>query len=703
MKRKNLFGLLVSLTIAGTATAQVITNDSTTQTYLVDSAFVYAALNEVTVRAERPVVKVQDGKLTYDMPRLLADKMVSNAYESLLQLPGVTESNGSLTLAGTHSLTIILNDRPTTLTAEQLVALLKSTPASRVEKAEVMYAAPPRLHVRGGVINLVLKGYREGEGGWQGEVNADYSQQFYAQASGGASLLYTSSRWSLDFLYNTTYEKERSDIEIRSLHTLDGITHDIRQQNIGYSSEAAHHVRMGVDYTPHKDSKLSLAYTGAFTPDGKSVEAATGNFSNSLNNSSSRTEMHNASLDYTAAFGLNAGVNYTFYRNRSRQHFSDGSGEDENRFLSRENQWINRWKLYADQSHSLSGGWGLDYGLSWTYAGNRNSQRYELEQTGTNPMPTADSYSNNREYTLNLYGGFSKSFGESLSLQASLAAEHYRLGDYRKWALYPNMELTWSGLPGHTFQLSFSTDKRYPDYWSLQESVGYMNRYMEVHGNPLLRPSTDYCATLNYILKGKYIASLSYDRDVHHFDQLAYQSSERLTLIYKTLNWDYLGRLSLTLVAPFRPTSWWNAQLTGQLSHSRARCDDYFDTSFDHKRWIAMGQWRNYFTLSKQPYISLELTGVACTPQIQGAYRIAGVWALNAALKWTSPNQKAEVLLKGNNLFDTMQPDVRIRNGLQHLDMDLFMDNRIVSLSFRYRFGGYKEKERKEVDTSRFR
>lgn len=55
----------------------------------------------------------------------------------------------------------------------------------------------------------------------------------------------------------------------------------------------------------------------------------------------------------------------------------------------------------------------------------------------------------------------------------------------------------------------------------------------------MLKPSTDYSVNLNYILKNKYIFSLAYDYEPDLFQQLAYQSTERLTLIYKTLNWDY--------------------------------------------------------------------------------------------------------------------------------------------------------------------
>ena len=44
-------------------------------------------LPEVMVKGERPVVKARQGKLVYDMARLLDQQPVSNAYEALKELP----------------------------------------------------------------------------------------------------------------------------------------------------------------------------------------------------------------------------------------------------------------------------------------------------------------------------------------------------------------------------------------------------------------------------------------------------------------------------------------------------------------------------------------------------------------------------------------------------------------------------------------
>lgn len=51
----------------------------------------FQQLPEVLVRGERPVIKAEKGKLIYDVPRIIEKLSVTNAYEVLKELPGVTE------------------------------------------------------------------------------------------------------------------------------------------------------------------------------------------------------------------------------------------------------------------------------------------------------------------------------------------------------------------------------------------------------------------------------------------------------------------------------------------------------------------------------------------------------------------------------------------------------------------------------------
>lgn len=662
------------------------------------------ALSEVVIKGERPIVKVEGGKLSYDLSQLTENKLVNNAYESLQQLPGVQEINGSLSLAGAHGLSIILNGKPTTMSYEQIADLLRNTPSSRVEKAEVMYSAPPQYHVRGAAINLILKGYRDGEGGLQGEINAGYTNRYKNGGQGGVSLLYNTRKWNIDFLYNAHYGNNRQTTEVYSRHTLKNKVHEITQTSTLDRRSLTHNVRIGGEYKFNEESNISLSYTGAFNPNTKNTAHSAGNFAISDNIKKGDDRMHNLALDYLASNGIKAGANYTSYKSGDDQYFTNKDAENKlNKFQTTSGQCIDRWKVYLDRSHSLPKDWTLNYGTSFAYANDHNTQFYHA--TDDNDMSALNTDSRYDEFTYDVYAGFSKSIGERLSFSASVTGEYYKMANYHNWSFYPSAELTYMAGAAHILQLSFSSDKTYPGYWDLSESTGYISGYEEAQGNPMLKPSTDYSVNLNYIFKNKYIFSLSYDYEPDLFQQLAYQSTERLSLIYKTLNWDFQQSFAATAILPFKIGSRLDSHATLQAEYRQAKCDDFFDISFDHSKWIGLAMLENNIILSGKPDIRMELTGLYMTPSIQGSFTLSSIWAINTGVRWNFANQKASLQLKVNDLFNSMEGDVDItlRNKGQYMDMHSNNYSRNITLSFTYKFGGYKEKKHKQVDTSRFK
>lgn len=134
-------------------------------------------LREIIIEGEKPLLKMEGSKLIYDITQLTNTKLVTNAYEVIKNLPGIMEYNGTLTLAGSGSVNILLNDKVSSMTYEQFLTLLKSMPASRVEKVEIMYTTPPQYHVRGASINIHTPKYKTDESKLQGEINGAYSQK----------------------------------------------------------------------------------------------------------------------------------------------------------------------------------------------------------------------------------------------------------------------------------------------------------------------------------------------------------------------------------------------------------------------------------------------------------------------------------------------------------------------------------------------
>lgn len=436
-------------------------------------------LKEVVVKGERQFVKVKNGALIYDVSDIARKTASDNAYEAVLHLPGVILRGEGFILAGTNSVTVILNGRPTTMDHGQLMNLLKNTPVSDVEKAEVMYNAPAKYRVRGAVINVVLKDNKSQEPFVKGEAGAEYGYGDYANGKGHANLSFSGKKLSADLLYSADYNKISTNHEIVSHHTLDNNkVYDIHQSNNGYRRALTHNIRADFDYQIVPNTSLDVAYTSAITPDIRAYEKSTGNISESDNLKTSDEQMHNVNVHFTSSSGLNAGLDYTFYKNISEQNFVSEDNGIAKCFIANSDQIINRWNLYAGQSHSLSHGFSLNYGINFTFVNDKSSQIYD-PRDGSD-MSDLDAKTDLDERTYNFYAGTEKSFGDKVSLSLSLAGEYYRLGDYKKWAVYPTFQLSYLPSGNHMFQLGFSSDKKYPDYWTIQESTGYLNSYAKI-------------------------------------------------------------------------------------------------------------------------------------------------------------------------------------------------------------------------------
>ena len=376
-------------------------------------------LPEVMVTGERPVVRAKAGKLEYDLPRLIEGKPVDNIYDALKQLPGVVEMNGSLTL-GARSVTVVLDGKVTNMSTEQLYALLRSMPADRVERVDVMFNAPARYQVRGAMIDVRLR-HRIGDPGTvQGEVYGKYDQSHEASFQERASFLYNGGRFSLDLLYSHDHGKgfNTTDKEARHWQEATDETHLIENHEVMRSRSHTHNFRLGADYDIGKDHALSFVYNGAYAT--SHTRQHTTGTQTATNLSTQTSWLHNGRLDYEAPIGLKAGAEFTWYQAPGDQLLHSEMEGARMDFYTTDKQRINAWKFFLAQEHALKNGWGLNYGAIYTTSVDNSYQYYyneelrikneELGDGGEESGLPDDVRSRRREQTLNLYAGFSKSF-----------------------------------------------------------------------------------------------------------------------------------------------------------------------------------------------------------------------------------------------------------------------------------------------------
>lgn len=408
--------------------------------------------------------------------------------------------------------------------------------------------------------------------------------------------------------------------------------------------------------------------------------------------------MYNFALQYNSGTGLTACGDYTHYVSGNNQSlYTNYQDSSQSSFSMIGGQEIDRYSVYADQKHKLPHGWDLGYGASYRLVKDRDFQTYNEVSGNINPQ---NIHSNLQEQSTSFYISLSKNYTTGTSIAVSATGEYYTIGNYHKWAIYPQASLTYSKTPEHTFQLSLSTDKTYPGYWDMQSTVSYLNGYTELWGTPGLKPMTSYNLNGSYILKRKYIFNLFFIHAFHYFAQTPYQSTEKLALIYKNTNWDYMQSGGVNVTLPFKLGNWLDSRLTLTEMQVRQRCNDFFDIPFNRKKWVFNAALDNTFKVNKN--IALELMGLVQTPTIQGTFNIETIFNLTAGLKWNSVNDKFSLSARCNDIFNTGMPKTNVRFKGQFLDMNSAFYSRDFTINLSYRFGGYKRKEVKGIDTSRF-
>ncbi|MFS2745816.1 outer membrane beta-barrel family protein [Bacteroides uniformis] len=688
-----LLGLFL-LSVANVKAQTQTQNDSLTMENMMHN------LPEVMVKGSRPIVKAERGMLSYNMPLLLKQLPADNAYEALTRIPGVSDATGSISFSG-NEVTLIINGQATTLTQEQLTERLKAMPAAQLAKAEVMLSAPARYHVRGMAINIVTKDYA-GTNQLSGQIIGGMRQNKYANECGNLYLSLQRGKFGLDAQYK--YVNGNSYGESSRI-----ANHPLGNNRVYYNDETGqksfgitHDYRLGMNYAFGKNHRLDVAYTGHWDKT-CSNSNATGSSISEMHHDS-HEYLHNVDVNYSLPFGLTLNGSYTYYRTPQQQaldgtmHTDESMSETERNLTSGSEQTINKWMFTADQTHSLAHGWGLSYGVKGQFTSNKSYQT-TIDKDGT-IQPNGTSSVDNNERIWNIYAGFSKQINKAISVEASVAAEQYHSPIWDKWRVYPTLNALWNVNDNHLLNLSFSSNSEFPSYWSTMSNVFYSSTYSEIHGNPDLKPFSYYNVNLMWQIKRRYTLMAFASLKPDYFVQLPYQTTERMAMIMKETNFDYSNSYGLQASVIFNAGKWLNGNVFAVGTYKHDKSSNFFDLPFNRKKLSVILGGTASVKLCNTQDLRLILNPFFQSKAIQGVYDISPVFRMNAKLQWSSHDGKWGLRLNGSNIFNNLY-DTRSVQGNQDYRMKINYNWASVTFAVIYKFGGYKEKKVKAVDTSR--
>ncbi len=653
-------------------------------------------VDEVVIVGEKPYVRVENDMLAYDTEGLIKGKVVNNAWDLVGKLSGVSLSDETVSLIGAAKVTILINGNTVPFTGRQLSAMLSSMPAEYIAKVEVTYNANPEYHVNGAIVNLVVR--QPDSKGAAGRIAAKYRNRYYTDGGFDGNVRFSTEKATMDLMYGINRRNGMQYVTLESDHVLDGVLHGINQTERIGSKSWEHDIRASMDYRPTDGNSVNVTYTAMLAPSKKNVSRTTGNFQGSINRKNESSGLHDISINAKTSVGLSAGVDYTRYVSHDGQNlYIDYADGGSGMALTTGRQEVDRLAVNLDRTHTLKNGWNIGYGVSYMYSYDRDSLFYNAAE-GMNSV--SDTRAKTNEHTADAYFSVSKQFAKGLALSASIKGEYYRIEDYKKWALFPQFSLSYMLNSKNILRLGLSTDKIYPGYWAMQSSVTYVDGYSEIQGSPGIRPYTNYSLNAAYIYGGKYVAGVFFQYADDFFAQSPYQAPDRLALIYKIRNWNYMEHIGVNATAPVRIGERFETRLTLAGIYLRCRCDDFYDIAFDRKKFAFTGRMDNSFNIGKN--LVIELDANIQTPVIQGTFDTGLLSSVDAGAKWNFAKNKMSLSVMCKDMFNTSEPKLTVDFRGQSLVMDTGYYSRQVTATLTCNLGGFKKKEEKEIDTSRF-
>jgi len=684
------------------------------------------AIGEVTVTAQRPLVRVEIDKLIYNMEEDPEAK-VNNTLEMLRKVPMITIDNeDNVQLKGSSNFKIYLNGRPSNMLSGRNVSdVLKSMPANTIKNIEVITDPGARYDAEGigGIINIITT--RNVFQGFQGSVGANASSfgrfggNVYLTAKTGifgitGSLSYTRNKspWSkyesvTENYINDLYYKENNKGRSRST----GGNYMYGNLEASLEFDSLRLLSLGVNLYDSKGKSWSEQAIEMFNKTGDFEYGYKADRDNRYDYGST-----GVSLDYQRSTFKKGELITLSYR------FNDSPDGSESYVFTKDvtgnmplyiqrNQWFDnnaRTQEHTgqlDYVNPLTEKHTIEAGLKYIFRQNVSKvERYQMESAGGIWEELPASMNNDFKHINHIYAGYagyafkSPKFGFRTGIRAEGTKQNveFRLDESRNFDvdyfnLVPSLTASYQIKPTQQLRLGYNLRIFRPSIWLLNPFVDDTNPYSISYGNPNLEPERSNSINLNYsFFSQKYTlnANASYTYVNNAIQSYSFIDPAKPEVRQRT--YSNLGRRQdggFYLTAGWTPNQMFRITLNGSLFYAEYQSDEL---NISTSGLFGLGYITTQITLPKD--FRINLSGQYQSKMISLQSSQSALFFYNIALNKDLLNKKMTVTLACNspfrkylNLNSTTTTEYFASNSQNHMNMQE------LRISISYRFGSMKE------------
>lgn len=599
-------------------------------------------LEGVTVTAQKEMLQNNLDKKVFNVEASITTEG-STAVEVLENVPAVTvDIDNNVSLRGSENVRILIDERPTTLTLDQI-------PASMIESIEVITNPSARYEPDGtaGIINIVLK--KKKTSGFNGLISASgcmsmikYPEKYqvnFDKYNAAANLNYRYNRINIYLNYNFSTRPRRFYSTMDRLSWYNGDSLQMKQYNASYRSQFSHNLKTGLDWTIN--SKNFLYVSGSFNHN-TGINTADLDVKNSKLNGDIVSKYTQSSIKNDIFLFGSADAQYKRLFNIKGQELSiegfymysksNSLSEIEQLYTSSENQYyqnsqdhnINQnIRAKVDFVSPVGNGGRVETGYLFSY---RMIDQYSGIETGNSKIDlhTDSSLSNNMSYKEMInaaYLIYSNTFWKKLKLQLglrgelthtstelSLLNETDTTASNQYFDLFPTGHLRFDFNEKHGLQLSYSRRITRPSPRQLSPYVNYTDPRNISAGNPLLKP--EYVNSLefgyNMYVKSSNLNLTVFYRQRNNIITRYTELIDDSTTLTSYQNLRKSQNFGFELIYGQKVCKWWRFNLSGSFYRVIIDSEDLIDQNLS-KDWAWNAQLNNTFQFKRDFNIQLNL------------------------------------------------------------------------------------------------
>lgn len=679
-------------------------------------------LQTVTVTAQKPLIESKMDKVVMNVENsILATG--NTAMDILQKAPGVTIDNGVISLIGKSNVMVLINDKQTYLSTEQLKDLLNSLQSNTIQSIELMTNPSAQYDAAGnaGIINIKIK--KNDSFGTNADVNLSYGQGIYRKNNGGITINHRSKILNIFANYNYSDREDFSSIDVNRSVLSSGTSTFFQSSSLEKFRYKNHSFKVGGDinisprsvlgfvvdgYLWHGDSRL--AGTTMVGPqrgivDSSIVALNTGSFpANYFNydvNYKLRLDTIGTELTFSGDYSTSTRKEAFYFNNQFLDENQNEYRPDYN-FRNLAPQKIDIYVGKADFRHPFSKSSRLDAGFKYSAITIDNVLKYDILQNDGSYL-NDERRSNQFIYDEKIgaaYANYNTQIG-SYSIQAGLRVERTSsrgnlvtggsIVEKSYTDLFPTLFLQKKIDNSNAITASYGRRVGRPDYASLNPFVYYVDQYTLRYGNPFLKPQYTNSYKIGYRFKNKYTVDLSYSRTKDGIAVIFVPDTKTKTIAQTDANLNSINSYSLNINAPVTFTNWWRSYNNVTLFYNQYNSDVIEGAQLQLEKLAWQASSNHTFTIDNKT--SAELSGKYVSPNVYGVFNIKSYYGIDLGLRRAFLSNKMSVKLAVNDVFKTIGKRTSFSNLPNNsYTFDRNYDSRVVRLSISYKFGNIKLK-----------